>query len=59
MGEVQEQQDDGLTARIILVMATEMAAMKRNTERACIMFHALAESVGVSVAHVFAETAED
>ena len=54
-----EEQDEGLTARIILVMATEMAAMKRNTERACIMFHALAESVGVSVAHVFAETAED
>jgi hypothetical protein len=60
--EVREKKkttrDGGLTTRLILSMATDMAAAKRSTERACIMFEALAKSVGVNVTHAFEAASE-
>lgn len=45
--------DTGLNVRLVMTMASEMATAKRNMERACIIFQALATSVGVNVAHEF------
>lgn len=53
MRERKKNKDDGLTARLVMAMADEMAACKRNTDRACIMFQALAAAAGVNVAHAF------
>lgn len=55
MCERNEETETGLTERLIMSMASEMADMKRATERACIIFQTLAESAGVNVENAFAE----
>lgn len=55
MRERKKNDNSGLTVRIVMAMAADMAACRRNTERACVMFQALAKSVGVDVAHEFVE----
>lgn len=59
-GEVRKskketEDDPGLTTRLIMSMATEMAETERATKRACIIFQALALAAGVNVANAFAE----
>jgi hypothetical protein len=56
---VREKKELGLTERLIMAMATEMAEALRNTERASIIFQALALSAGVNVLHVFELAAVD
>jgi hypothetical protein len=43
----------GLTERLILSMATDMAETQRGMERAVLIFQALALAAGVNVLHVF------
>jgi hypothetical protein len=45
----------GLTERLILAMAGEMADSLRATKRACIIFQTLAQEAGVNVANAFTE----
>lgn len=54
-GKVRSKQkiEKGLTERTVMAMATEMAASKLATERSCVLFLALAASVGVDVANAF------
>lgn len=49
----KKQLELGLTERLILSMASEMAAAKLNTDRACIIFQALALAAGVNVLSAF------
>ena len=51
-----EEEDLGLTERIVFAMASEMAASLRATEKSCVLFRALAKSVGINVENAFADT---
>jgi hypothetical protein len=52
----KKNKDDGLTTRLIMSMAVEMAEGKRNMDRACVIFQTLAVSAGVSVTSAFEAT---
>lgn len=54
-GKSKKETELGLTPRLVLSMASEMAAAKRSTERACIIFQTLADAAGVNVASAFQE----
>jgi len=51
----KETKEMGLTERLIMTMANDMAAAQRHMERVCIQFQALAESAGVNVANALIE----
>lgn len=55
----EKKETTGLTERLIMAMATEMAEALRNTERAALIFQAIALSAGVNVLHVFELAATD
>jgi hypothetical protein len=50
----EEETETGLTERLIMAMASEVADIQRATTRACVIFQALAEAAGVSVVNAFA-----
>lgn len=41
--------NDGFTERTVMAMATEMAEARNSMHRACVVFAALAKSIGVPV----------
>jgi len=55
-GVKRKKETNGQTDRLILSMASEMAASLHSQQRACIIFQALALAAGVNVAAAFVET---